>query len=165
MQEVREQILAEWTEPETAPPFTAIAKPAILFPAAGGLILIFILIGLFGHDSSFYFAAVVVLAAAAAIYVQSSRAMPRLPIRVGTGGVQVGSRFYGLDELAGFWLENAEEGISVNLELKRTALVPVSFLFDGSAAQCRTLFLEILPEVEPREHGPSDAVNKWIRLR
>jgi hypothetical protein len=164
-QEVEETILSQWQEPE----ITSSSTVATSLPVVGGVTLfaIGILIGLaiWQKDFTFYLAAAVALVAGLTVILQKRRPDVSLPVSLTTTRIIVGTKDYPLSDLAGFWLEESPGALVVNLEPKRSALVPITFLFDTlSEQEARQALLQVLPELEAREKTLSDTLNRYIHL-
>ena len=67
--------------------------------------------------------------------------------------------------LAGFWLHKENGFFVVNIEPKKAASIPLTFLYPGDDEnELKDILLEVLPEVEPRLKDLTDTVNRYIRL-
>jgi len=160
------EVLAQWEEPHTEASGWASGKQQRYIWLGLGLVTVIVLIiAIVLKDATYYLAAGVLITGSFALFSQIRHPSPQLAITVAKAGVQVGKKVYHIDDLAGFWLGQSGEYPVVNLELKRRTPFPIAFLYPGpNRDEARDLFLEILPELEPRQENASDNLTRWIRL-
>ena len=160
------EVLANWEEPKVASSGWASGKQQrYIWLVLGLIFIIAIIIGFFTKDSNYYLGAGVIAAGAFAIFSQLRHPAPQLSIIVAKAGVEVGKKIYAIDDIAGFWLGHSGEYPVINLELKKRTPFPVTFLYPGpNREEARDLFLEILPELEPRQETVADSLSRFIRL-
>jgi putative flippase GtrA len=160
------ELLAEWQEPHIEASGWAVG-PARRYVMLGlvAIIILLLVVGIWLKNSTLYIGAIVVAAAIAAITTQSRNDNVSLKVEVTNRGIVAGKRIYLVDELAGFWLGSTAGYVTINLELKRRTPLPATFIYNSNdVEEARNLFLEILPELEPRKETISDTLTKYIRL-
>lgn len=159
-----EKILASWTEPEIVfdpevikkyiTLMTLICVPLFILAIAGGW---------FFKDSNYYFFALAILAFLFFSISHKKNPTQKLEITIGENTIQVGQKEYNISDLGGFWVKNHKELIEINLENKKPQLLPVTFYYANSNIdEAKSVFLQFLPEVAPRDSSISDAISKWL---
>jgi hypothetical protein len=159
-----EEIVAQWDEPVL--PHTAIASNLpLVIGVSALLVVLFALAGYFLNYGTLYLAAFVPLAAGFMLVAQVKRPTPPRAVMLTTQRLQVGTRNYGLDSLAGFWLD-AESGLTViNMEPSKPSAFPISLLHPSADQDSiRDQLLQVLPELESRTHSVNDSLNRYIKL-
>jgi len=160
-----EAVVAEWTEPTES--LEQDGRLPLLIVIVGGLLIAvgLLALGLWLHDFTYYLGTAAILAAVAAITSQRRRPAAPRDIILSTQSLHVGRQSYALSELAGFWLEPVGEAMAVNVEPKKAAMLPITFLYPSPHLdETRQTLLEVLPELEPRRSTAADSLNRYIRL-
>ena len=164
--EPQDSIIAQWQEPATVSAFNFSPQRWRLIWVSLGIVFAALLAyGIWKTDATFYLGAGVILAATASLVVQRRRPAQGLPITLTNTDLQVGKRSYPLKDLAGFWLHADAGTLAINVETKRRAALPISFLYTtASVDEARALFLQVLPELEARPGTINDTISRWLRL-
>jgi len=160
-----EQLVVEWVEPtESAESGTQI--PLRLVIGGGlGIAAVLILIGVLAKDFTYYLAATAMVAAGSAIVSQRRKPAAGRAVSLTTQALHVGRSTYPLTDVAGFWLEQAYDAVAVNIEPKKAAMLPITFLYPSEHPEdARQTLLEVLPELEPRQKTAADSLSRFIRL-
>ena len=142
--------------------FTAAERRILLLLTASGAVVMTIL-GAWLHDLNFYLASAVFVAIGVCIAVQR-QVTKKLPIILSMRELQLGTHIYAINELTGFWLEKNEKQLLIHIEGRRLVL-PLTITYrNQDSDEARTNFLEVLPELEPREITLNDRISAWLRL-
>lgn len=162
--QVSEHLVAQWTEPERNQ--TNLNKKVPVLSLLGLCLVLGLLIFLGIRSNRTYFLTVAVLITAGfAVVMQRKVPSPRLVITLTNLRIVIGRKSFLLSDLAGFWLEETDGQILVNLEPKKAAITPVNFLYpEGTKEEARQTLLRIIPEVEPRQKNISDWLNQYWRV-
>lgn len=157
-------ILAQWTEPEIKFSETVIKKYTQQMVIIGTILFIAaILLAWFLKDNNFYFFSVVVVMFTVYSIIHKRNPSQKLNVTVGDSSIQVGKNEYQIANLAGFWLKNTNEVIEINLEYKKPQLLPITFHYANSDIdEARSIFIQLLPEVAPRDTTLSDSISKFL---
>ncbi|MCC2631519.1 MAG: hypothetical protein K0S20_218 [Patescibacteria group bacterium] len=157
-----QNLLAQWKEPKL--PESLDTNPLIL-PALGAAALVMIGVGYWQKDWTFYLAATVAAFAAGMLVVQKKKPAEGLVISLAQEELVVGAKNYEITSLAGFWLSAEAGHVIINVEPAKASLFPISFFYEnGSSEEARNLFLQVMPELEPRQKTAADTVGKYFKL-
>lgn len=158
------ELIAEWTEPIQVKNISTL-NPLIVVVVAAILAVLLIALGYFNHDVTYYLAGLVPIAAAASWFTRQKRSSAPLHIKLTLSGIIVGHKKYPLDELGGFWIQRENGLVIINVEPKKAAAFPITLIYaTDNADEAHSLFITILPEVEPRTPSLADSVGKYIRF-
>ncbi len=164
-QPAEETLLAEWQEAEH--PLPGVSGKNLSLLVFGGAILTVAAIGvaIWQQDYNLYFIAAVLILGIVTLLVQNRRTTPSLTITITNIRLLVGNRQYLMEELAGFWLQHDRETVVINVEPKKAAMVPVTFLYSvNNTDEARRTLQQIMPELESRLPNSSDKINRYFRF-
>lgn len=162
---LQEQKIASWVEPVISNPFLPKVPLWAKLGTAIGLCLISIAIGIWQQSFSWYLVAAAILSGAFALYTQSRRPASPLEITLSNLVLYVGARSYPLAEISGFWIDTQAGLPLVNIELRRSSLLPISFFYpEPNEAAVRQLLLQVIPEVEARPKTLADSLNHFLGI-
>ena len=134
----------------------------LLIIAAGSALLMFA-VGFWQSDWNFYLASLVFIAIGACIAVQKE-SRENVSIALREQELRIGTKTYPTAELAGFWLNETAAAVWIHVENRRSIL-PLSFAYKNSdIEEVRGFFLEVLPELEPRETTLNDRIADWLKI-
>ena len=120
-------------------------------------------LGIWLRDLNFYLAAAVFLAIGLCVAAQGGSQETQL-ISLAEDRLQVGKQTYAMTDLAGFWLQEDGRRLLIHVEARR-AVFPVTFAYrNRDADEARGYFVEVLPELEPRETTLNDRIAGWLKL-
>ena len=160
-----EVLLAEWQEAEHPLPGISGKNLSLLVLVGAVLTVASIAVAIWQSDYNLYFIAAVLILGIITLLVQNRRTSPSLKITITNIRLLVGNRQYLMEELAGFWLQHDRETVVVNIEPKKAAMVPITFLFSvNNTEEARKTLQSIMPELESRLPNSTDKINRYFRF-
>lgn len=148
-----------------APEFNFIEKSSSWYLILGlvslVLIIIFIYLGYWQKQLSYYLAAGVVLAAALALFSQARIQPKDAQFKCDDSGVEVGNRRYPWENLKNFWLAD----MNINFQLKKRLSIPLSApVGDQDPQKVRAFLMQYLPEKTTEGEPIIDRINRLFKF-
>ena len=158
-----ELLISQWEQPVPEGALTSSGGTTKLLLLAIPVALVLGVLAIWQKELNYALAGAVILVGLVAARMQNKS--ENLSIAITTHRIVLGKREYPLASFSGFWIARSNNLTEINLETKRTSLLPITLLSDTNDADAaRAIFSQILPELEPRERTLGDRVGRYFRL-